>query len=198
MVKIIPSIASANLLEIGEEIKKAEKTGRLHLDIEDGNFSTDITFGLDMAERIAGASNAVMDAHLMTAMPVKYIPPLLNMGIKSIAFHIESVLYPWECISEIRRGGGTVGAALNYKTPVSSLAPYMEEIDYVLLQSAEAGDPGQTFRNYMWEKIKRLEEIRDQRVQIWVDGGVTQDVLKKLFAYQVDYAVMGRGFFNAI
>ncbi len=196
MVKIIPSIASSNLLAIGEEIKKAEKTGRLHLDIEDGNFSTDITFGLDMAEYIAGASSAVMDAHLMTAMPLKYIPALLNMGVKSIAFHLESVMYPSECISKIRKGGGTVGVGLNYKTPVSELAPYMEDIDYVLLQSAEAGDPDLVFKNYMWEKIKKLDEIRDKRVQIWVDGGVNHIILKKLSGYPVDYAVMGRGFFN--
>lgn len=198
MIKIIPSIASANLLCIGEELKKAEPYGAIHLDIEDGNFSPDITFGMEMVEQIAKETDCVMDAHLMVTDPLKYMEPLLKCGVRQIAVHLESTEYPSQCMEQIRRRHGKVGIALNYKTKAEELIPYATMIDYVLLQTGEAGDPGLEFRPYTYAKIRQLRRILEgTSAEIWTDGGINKEMLKELEAMGVDAAVMGRAVFAA-
>lgn len=196
MIRIIPSIASANLLCIGEELKKAKAFGALHLDIEDGNFSPDITFGMDMVSQIAAVTDLELDAHLMVTDPVRFVDPLLENGVRNIAVHIEADEYPSRSIEKIRQGGGKAGLALNYKTRVDAVEPYLDRIDYVLLQTGEAGDPNLAFRPFTMEKIRRLAVcLYGSSVRIWVDGGVKKEMLSLLQQEGVSCVVMGRAVF---
>ena len=201
MLKITPSIASADLLNIQSEIKKAEQTGRLHFDMEDGNFSPDITFGVDPARQIAAVTDVRIDAHLMVTCPQKYIPQLMDCKVKDIAVHLEAVEYPSECLGLIHAGGGRAGLALNYGTPVYAAEPWLDQIDYLLLQTCEAGDPTLSFKPYAMKKIQEAGEmIRQQgnaqgRIELWADGGIRREALPELEKLGLDCAVLGRAFF---
>ncbi len=197
MIQIVPSIASANLLEIKAEIKRASKIGFLHLDIEDGNFSPDITFGIDMVSEIAGATDANLDAHLMVTDPLKYIEPLCKANVSRIAVHIESTLYPSETLSLIHSYNRKAGLALNYKTDVRELEPYIDQIDYVLLQTCEAGDSDLKFKEFCIEKIKRAKRLLPPSIPVWADGGINEEVMAPLAKAGLDFAVIGRALFGA-
>jgi len=197
VIQIVPSIAAANLLEIDREIKRAERIGYLHLDIEDGNFSPDITFGADMARAIAGATQAEMDAHLMVTNPDRLIGPLCDCGVSRIAVHIESTEYPSELLFMIHARGKKAGLALNYKTDAHTLEPYLDQIDYVLLQTSEAGDKALAFREYGYEKIKKAKALLPPGVALWADGGIDGGVLRRLTDSGLDFAVVGRALFNS-
>ena len=197
MIHIVPSIASADQLKIYESIKLVESMGTLHLDIEDGNFSPDITFGMDMAEQIAANTSACLDAHLMVSHPLHFIEPLAKIGVQKIAVHLESTEYPSQCLEQIHHFGCQAGLALNYKTPVSSIEPYLEQIDYLLLQSGEAGDPALAFKTYTLKKIREAKRLfTGMKIDLWVDGGINNSMLKELETLGVDYAVMGRAVFQ--
>lgn len=198
MIKISPSIASADLLNIQREVKKAEQTGRLHFDIEDGNFSPDITFGVDLAKQIAAASDIRIDAHLMVSQPLKYIPQLAECGIKDIAVHLESIEYPSQCLGLIRSFGGRAGLALNYGTRVTDVKPWLDQIDYLLLQTCEAGDPALSFKPYSLKKIKEAKEMTGDsgEIELWADGGIRMEMLPELERLGLDGAVLGRAFFE--
>lgn len=201
MLKISPSIASADLLNIQSEIKKAEQTGRLHFDIEDGNFSPDITFGVDLARQISAVTDVRIDAHLMVTCPQKYIPQLMDCKVKDIAVHLEATDYPSECLGLIHTGGGKAGLALNYGTPVSAVEPWLDQIDYLLLQTCEAGDPTLSFKPYAMKKIREAKELIRQRagmggeIELWADGGIRRETLPELEKIGLDCAVLGRAFF---
>lgn len=201
MLKILPSIASADLLNIQSEIKKAEQTGRLHFDMEDGNFSPDITFGVDLARQIAAATDVRIDAHLMVTCPQKYIPQLMECKVKDIAVHLEAVEYPSECLGLIHTGGGRAGLALNYGTPVPAAEPWLDQIDYLLLQTCEAGDPSLSFKPYSMQKIREAGEMimrrtgTGKKIELWADGGIRKEILPELERMGLDCAVLGRAFF---
>ena len=197
MIQIVPSIAAANLLEVKREIERAERIGYLHLDLEDGNFSPDITFGADMVRAIAGATRAEMDAHLMVTNPGKLIGPLCECGVGRIAVHMESTEYPSELLSMIHAYGKKAGIALNYKTDVRVLEPYLDQIDYVLLQTCEAGDKALTFRQFGYEKIGKAKALLPAGVALWADGGIDERILPRLATSGLDYAVIGRALFNS-
>ena len=197
MIRVIPSIASANLLRIEDELKKAERAGSVHLDIEDGNFSPDITFGMDLVRQIASCTSAKLDAHLMVAEPHKYITPLLDCGVRQVAVHLESTEYPSECLELIHSAGGRAGLALNYKTLPENLRPYLDMIDYILLQTGEAGDPVLAFKPFTWEKVRQIKRMKENHeIELWVDGGIKPEMLDELEQSGVDCAVMGRAFFK--
>lgn len=195
MIQIIPSIASANMLCLGEEIKKIETYGYMHLDIEDGNFSPYITFGTELIEKIAAVTDMELDAHLMVTNPLDYIEPLVESGVTSIAFHLEAARYPFQCIERIHALGAKAGVALNYKTRAEELEPYLEVMDYILLQTGETGDPDLAFRPYTYDKVKWIRNTL-QSIPIWVDGGVTKEMLPRLEKAGVSAAIMGRSIFQ--
>lgn len=198
MLKISPSIASADLLHIQRELKRAEQTGRLHFDMEDGNFSPDITFGVDLAKQLAAVTDARIDAHLMVNQPLKYIPQLAACGVKDIAVHLEAAEYPSECLGLIHSFGGRAGLALNYGTKVTDAEPWLDQIDYLLLQTCEAGDPALSFRPYSLKKIKEAKKMlgENSKIEVWADGGIRMDMLPELERLGLDGAVLGRAFFE--
>jgi ribulose-phosphate 3-epimerase len=196
-MNIIPSIASANPLALGAEIDRLGKISCLHLDIEDGNFCPSMTFGMDTVRAIASHTKAELDAHLMVTNPLDYVDSLCECGISKIAAHIEALPYPAKFLGKVRSKGKKAGLALNLKTDGSTLEAFSDQLDYVLFLTNEPDDAGLKFKEYSLKKITLCRKILPDRVSLWADGGVTQELLPRLLACGVDTVIMGRTIFCA-
>lgn len=197
MFQIIPSLASGDLCALGEEARRLRPIGRLHLDIEDGNFSCSITFGPDAIARLPRYTDAELDAHLMVTNPEYYIPLLARCGVRAAAVHMESSPYPSRPLNLIRQAGMRAGLALNYKTPVAGVVPYLDLADYILLSTNESDCAGVRFKPYSYERVSQLRALLPPEVEIWVDGGVGETELPELARRGAGCAVMGRAILTA-
>ena len=195
-MRILPSIASANPLCYGEEIRRLGNVGYLHLDIEDGNFIPNITFGLKTIRAIASASRAALDVHLMTSCPGDYLDGLCQAGVQSICFHIESESYPLRLLNKIKCLGMKAGLAINMKTSLEELRMFLKEMDYLLIMTAEEDSEGQCFREESFDRISQAREMLSDHGELWVDGGICPYHLPRLCRCGVDRAVMGRAVFG--
>ena len=180
MFIILPSLASGRLTALADEAVSVKDAGYLHLDIEDGNFSPGITFGPDTIRELADHTDAEMDAHLMVNEPERYIEELSDCGVRSVAFHIESTPYPSRCLNEIHRFGMRAGMA-----------------DYVLLLTNESDLRGIRFKPYSLVRIEQLRQLLPSQVELWVDGGINEELLPAVAARGADRAVVGRTIFRA-
>lgn len=197
MFIILPSLASGRLTALAEEAVSVKEAGYLHLDIEDGNFSPGITFGPDTVRELAALTDAELDVHLMVCEPERYIEEISNCGVRSVAFHIEATPYPSRCLNEIHRFGMRAGLALNYKTPVTAVLPYLDLTDYVLLLTNESDLCGIRFKPYSLVRINQLRQILPPETELWVDGGINEELLPAVAERGADRAVIGRTIFQA-
>jgi ribulose-phosphate 3-epimerase len=194
-MKIIPSIASANPLALGAEIDRLGKISYLHLDIEDGNFCPSMTFGMDTVRAIASHTSAELDAHLMVTNPLDYVDSLCECGISKIAAHIEALPYPAKFLGKVQSKGKIAGLALNLKTEISNLEIFSDQLDYVLFLTNEPDNAGLKFNEFSLKKISACRKMLPDRISLWADGGVTQELLPKLLDCGVDTVIMGRTIF---
>jgi ribulose-phosphate 3-epimerase len=197
MINIIPSIASGNQLNLAAELDRLEGINRLHLDVDDGNFIRGITFGIDTIKAIASYTSATLDAHLEVTNPECYIDDLCDCGVTFIAPHIEAMVYPSKVLGMIRARGKRPGLALNIKTSIHEVEPYIDQIDYVLVLSCETDYNGLKFVRPVLNKIKGLREMLPPEVSIWVDGGIGEKELREVAAAGADTVIMGRAIFRA-
>lgn len=179
-------------MAIGDELKRLGKTGCLHIDIEDGNFIPNITFGLKTVRALAAYTDTPLDVHLLVANPYEYIVPLAQCGIKGVAIHYEVVGYPLLILETIRSNGMRAGLALNFKTCPDAIAPFTEGLDYVIVMTAEPDGLGQRFRPGMLAKISSLRRMLPAHVSIWADGGIGIAELPDVLHAGADTAVIGR------
>lgn len=197
LFRIIPSLTSGSYALLGENARKLQDIGFLHLDIEDGNFLPGISFGVDAVRDVAPYTSAELDAHLMVTRPDAYIRGLADCGVRRIAVQVESCPYPSRQLNTLRRLGVKAGLALTYKTDVRILENYADLIDYVLLWTNESDCADLAFKPHSYERIRRAREMVGDGVEIWADGGVKKDILKAVRAAGVDAVIMGRAFFEA-
>ena len=197
MIKIIPSLASANQADLKGELSRLSGIDRLHLDIEDGNFIPNITFGLKTVSDVSKICGMKMDAHLMVTNPCSYIDALAKMGIVGIAVHFEGLSYPMEAIKRIKGKGMTAALAVNPRTAPDELYYYADAVDYILVMTAEPDTIGQEFQPKMLDKIARLKKMLPEKTKIWVDGGVRRQHLQALSEAGVGVVIMGRAAFEA-
>ena len=195
MVKLIPSIASANPLFLATEINRLNLAGKYHVDIEDGNFIPNITFGIKTVNAIASYTKADLDVHLMVKNPEDYIEDLILCGIKSIAFHIETVKYPALLLNKIKKLGGRAGLAMNLRVSVSELSAYKELIDYVLIMTSEPDYQQQIFNPNALQRINTARRMLGK--PIMVDGGIGANELDQVTRAGVEFVVMGRALWDA-
>ncbi len=180
------SVLSADMLSLGDEIKKLEKNGieMLHFDVMDGIFVNNITFGLPVLERMKNKTDIVLDVHLMIADPLKYVKRFAESGADIISFHIESDSDTMATINAIRESGAKAALALKPATPAEEAYKYMPYLDMVLVMTVEPGFSGQKFMD-MSDKISKIRKYADENgydVDIEVDGGindVTSETVKK-------------------
>lgn len=202
MVKIAPSILSADFLRLGEEIKAAEEAGAdmLHLDVMDGHFVPNITIGPFVIEAIRKITKLPLDVHLMIEEPDRYIKEFIKAGADLLTVHIEASVHLHRTIHWIKESGIRAGVSLNPATPVWSLDNILHDLDLVLIMSVNPGFGGQDFIPHVLEKIKTLKSmIREKGLQtlIEVDGGIKYDNAREVASAGADILVMGSGFFNA-
>lgn len=197
-VRIIPSVASADPLDLKGEIDRLEGIPELHLDIEDGNLVPNITFGLKTVRRISeyAGNKKVLDAHLFVTRPNEWIYDLAECGIKRLAVPLEPLAYPLETLNRIRQKGMKAGVGLNFATPAEAVLPFLPALDYVIVMTAEPDAMGMRFYPEMLKKIRALSGYFHSGREIWADGGIDKETLPMAAEAGASAVILGRAFFN--
>jgi ribulose-phosphate 3-epimerase len=194
-IKIAPSILSCDFSKLREEIESVEKAGcdMLHLDVMDGHFVPNITFGPLLVEAVRKITDIPLDVHLMIEEPGFYWRSFRDAGASIISFHKEVVESPEELIDEMKRENITVGLALNPRTSRKHILPFVHIVDFVVIMTVNPGFGGQKFMEKALEKVKRLSEMG---VTVEVDGGIKLSNAKKVIDSGADILVSGSGIFG--
>ncbi|MCX7913375.1 MAG: ribulose-phosphate 3-epimerase [Thermodesulfovibrionales bacterium] len=202
IVKIAPSILSADFVRLAEEIKAAEDAGVdiLHLDIMDGHFVPNITIGPAVVEAIRKITNLPLGGHLMICEPDKFLKDFISAGADFLTVHVEAAIHLHRTIHYIKEREIKAGISLNPATPLWTLDNILNDVDLVLIMSVNPGFGGQVFITSMLEKIKTLRKLIDFKgynAMIEVDGGVKLDNAQSIAKAGVDILVIGSAFFGS-
>ena len=199
---IAPSLLSANFLKLEEDCKMLNESQAdwFHLDVMDGHFVPNISFGPMIINFIHKATTKVCDVHLMISSPEKYAEAFKNAGADILTVHAEACTHLHRNIQQIKNLGMKAGVAINPHTPVESLQDILADIDVVLIMSVNPGFGGQTFIEHTYKKIKQLRQRINEnnlQVKIEVDGGVTLKNAKAIIDAGADVLVAGNTVFNS-
>jgi len=201
---VAPSILAADFSRLEDEIHRAEESGAdwLHLDIMDGHFVDNISFGPAVVATVRKHTALPLDVHLMIEHPDHYLPRFLEAGANSITVHVEPEAKHdvAETLSAIRAAGCGAGLSLNPATPFEAIEPYLAKIDLLLVMTVHPGFGGQAFRPEMMEKVKRARAWREAHqatLHIEVDGGINAGTAKSSIENGADVLVAGTSIFRA-
>lgn len=202
MIKVAPSILSADFSVLGEEIKKVENAGAdmVHIDVMDGNFVPNITIGPLVVSAIRPLTKLPLDVHLMIEKPDRYFEAFKNAGANNITVHAEAVTHLDRAVSRIREMGLKAGVSLNPSTPETVLEYVLDKIDMILVMTVNPGFGGQTFIEGMLNKISAIKKMisdRNLSVDIEVDGGINENTVSLVTAAGANVLVTGSAFFRS-
>lgn len=201
-MKIAPSMLSCDFAQMGAEIERMDKAGAdfMHLDVMDGAFVPNITFGAPIIKAVKHCTKVPFDVHLMIDHPLDYIDDFAEAGADIITFHTESKSDIAATINKINAAGIKSGLVIKPNTPAAAVFPYLKDIDMVLIMTVEPGFGGQSFMADMLAKAKQIkDEAKKQGTTITIeaDGGINSKTIAQCAAAGIDIAVSGTGVFKA-
>ncbi len=203
MNKVAPSILSADFSILGSEVDRVAKAGAdlIHIDVMDGHFVPNITFGAPVVKKIRKVTDVPFDVHLMIENPDKYIEDFKNAGADIITVHAEACVHLNRTLSAIKEMGIKAGVALNPATPVCMIENVLQDVDMVLLMTVNPGFGGQSYIHSVTDKIKELKKICDDKgldaVDIQVDGGIDEITAVEASSAGANVLVAGSAVYNA-
>ena len=197
-MKIAPSVLTADFTQLNEELKSIESADYVHLDIMDGHFVPNISFGPAIAKQIGNATDLPLDIHLMVSDPINWIDLFAIKNTEFITIHVEANDIS-DAIDKIKGHHIGVGLSIKPNTPITDLLPYLDQAKLILIMTVEPGFGGQSFINEMMDKVRELVRIRDERklfFGIEVDGGVNEETIEFCREAGVDIVVAGSYLFD--
>jgi ribulose-phosphate 3-epimerase len=199
-IRIAPSLLAADFARLEAEVAVVEGAGAavLHLDVMDGHFVPNISFGVPVIQSLRRCSKMFFDAHLMISEPKRYAEAFVNAGCDHITFHIEVVNDPAEVVRHIRGLGVSVGVCLNPTTPASAIEPITDAVDIVLVMSVWPGFGGQSFIRHVLPKVDELSRRLGPHQRLEIDGGIDTTTIGEASAAGADTFVAGTAIFCAV
>ncbi len=200
--QIAPSLLSADFTRLSMAVRIAEEggAGRLHLDVMDGHFVPNLTFGPMLVEAVSRMTDLPLDVHLMIEKPERYIDQFAKAGASYISVHYEAVTHLNRVIHQIKDLGVRAGVALNPHTPVEVLTDVLYTLDFVLIMSVNPGFGGQKFIHQTYSKLKRMQQLFDATgytPEVEIDGGVGLSNIQQLSGYGVRVFVAGSAVYGS-
>jgi ribulose-phosphate 3-epimerase len=195
---IMPSLLNCDFGNLEREVAQLEDAGveALHLDIMDGHFVPNLSFGLPVVEALNRLTDMALDVHLMISNPEEYVEKFAEAGADLITFHVEADAKPRELLERIHGLGIAAGLAVNPATPLNTVEECLDECDLALVMSVPAGFGGQTFREGSLDRLQRLRDLGGDRVLLQVDGGVNRETISRCTRAGADLLVVGSAIFR--
>ena len=195
---VLPSLLLCDFANLEKEVRLLEEAGVecLHLDVMDGNFVPNLSYGMPIVDALRKVTDLMLDVHLMIRNPTAYAPQFVDAGADLITFHIEAIKQPSDLLAQLRSQGVAAGLAINPSTDMSLVSPFVNECDLVLVMSVEAGFGGQKFNSVALNRLSDLRKMHGADLLLEVDGGVNETTVGQCTANGADLLVVGSAIFR--